>query len=539
MSLHIKTKTEIVSLGSSCSVAFQQQTLGLRSQSLPFDWLQTDSFDDVIKCLESSLIMFSSFDVKQKVRTSVNFPVFNTDTEPFPQMQDSNLSCSRIIENNHRFRFCHDFNSSEDLAMQIPQVTEKYQRRIQRLKLLLDTQPLHFVRDELKPKTLTQLNLQNFLVLMDKQCKYPYHLTVIASNPTNLILPLFDFRDSRVTIINDTSPWVNWQRSDTDWKKIFISHQKDRSYVQTQDTSIELINKVNYRNKICVNLFDAKKKRIIKYEDLVSLPDLIANANIILNEIIKLSDSDQLKFNYFVIEKSNESGEYAIKFVMSGVKESDLIHKIMIALPSDFKMIAYQRQHGDPQLHYLTNNLYFQDTYEGTPWQHQIDSFIQPIPELSQVIHQSINTWMLKDQCNFLGLSGEMGYYASHNRKHLKEIVLLSNKAIRTEDCQRNLGHCAGVTIASVQYDQCSLINYAKHDPTNWILLVNMSKGLEKLISEVMQIPWKQILYIGCKVKCVEQDLKMLLKTYRIDHRVQIQLPNGTTETVMDLRPQT
>ncbi len=532
-----KSRMQTVSLGSSCSVAFQQQSNGLRSQSLPFDWLQTDSFAEVIKCLETLFSDFTTFDVNQKVRTSNNFPLFDADLSPFPGAQSYHSCPTRVIENAHQFRFCHDFNADGNtLPDQIKEVSVKYRRRIQRLQTLMKTQPLHFVRDELKPKTLTTANIKQFVTLMSELCVHQFHLTLIVANPNQVDYPIFKFRHSQVTIINDQSPWVDWQRSNFNWVQVFDVKTTEDANKKTEKIT-ELSHKVNYRNKTCVNLFDADKKIVAKYNDTVSLPSVIDKVNVILNEMGKLSSVDQKQFNYLVIEKSSESAEYAVKFVMSGCQNSNLIRQLMAPIQSHFTIMAYQRQHGDSQLYQLTDNVYFQDTYEGTPWQHQIDSFIQPIPELSTVIHSTINSWILRDHCNFLGLSGEMGYYARHNLNDLSQVVLLSNKAIRTADCERNLGHVDQVQIHAVQYDQCQLATYTQSDPKNWILLINMSTGLQELRAQAGHLQWKQILYIGCKPKWVEQDLGVLLTKYQIHHQLKIKLPTGSVETLLDLRP--
>lgn len=101
----------VVSLGWFCSVALENQRMGLRSYSLPFDWLLISNFVSVLQLLETH---FQSFLDVNNLRQENGNPAFYHDTA-------------------YGIHFYHDFTADKTLEEQLPLVREKYDRRITRL----------------------------------------------------------------------------------------------------------------------------------------------------------------------------------------------------------------------------------------------------------------------------------------------------------------------------------------------------------------------------------------------------------------------
>lgn len=115
---------KIVSLGYFCSVAMENQRMGLRNVSLPFDWVIASDFPGLLRLLETG------------------FDRFLREEDLY---QESKVNPKFYYDNYNHIHFYHDFSATVPLAQQLPAVREKYQRRIARL---YDTirRPTLFVR---------------------------------------------------------------------------------------------------------------------------------------------------------------------------------------------------------------------------------------------------------------------------------------------------------------------------------------------------------------------------------------------------------
>jgi tRNA/tmRNA/rRNA uracil-C5-methylase (TrmA/RlmC/RlmD family) len=398
---------------------------------------------------------------------------------------------------------------------------------------LFEEQPIHFIRDELQPQKLQKESIDQFLSLMDQKCSHGYMLTIIINNPTNSNYEILKYQNPKITIINDQGQWADWKRSNIDWNSIFnLCFPK----------IINLKQKLNYRNKICINFHSPKL--IKSYSDQISLQTLIDLANLILNEAQQLSQGSQEMLNYMVLEKSNSSEEYAIKFVFKYMEKTEQCHQTasqLIPLIANnnhqLTIICYQINHNDPTKYFLTKNQYFQDQYGKTQWIHQVDTFIQAIPELSALIHDYINQWICIDGSNLIGLGGEMGYYAKYNLESLHQVEIVSDSKTIIDDCQLNFQNNPKVKAELVKYENLNIKSKLTQQIDQWILLINMSKGLGNLIEQVKQFQFKQILYIGCKPNYVNRDLDLLKQQYQIKHLIKFILPNGQIETIANLLP--
>jgi hypothetical protein len=155
-----------ISLGSSCSVAYQLQKLNLKKETLPFDWIRTPNISFVLELIKNNFINF--FDNLEFVKDDEKFP-FIEDNEDFDKVLDKKTK----IYKNENIGFFHDFKDN----ITLDDVKEKYNRRIIRFYNLIKT-PSIFIRDEIKfkesnipiynelNKELKKYNINNKLVLI-------------------------------------------------------------------------------------------------------------------------------------------------------------------------------------------------------------------------------------------------------------------------------------------------------------------------------------------------------------------------------------
>lgn len=113
----------VVSLGWFCSVALENQRMGLRPYSLPFDWLLISNFESVLQLLQTH---FSSFLDAKNLHQESGDPAYYHDTA-------------------YGIHYYHDFTADKSLEEQLPAVRQKYDRRISRLYETI-SYPTLFVR---------------------------------------------------------------------------------------------------------------------------------------------------------------------------------------------------------------------------------------------------------------------------------------------------------------------------------------------------------------------------------------------------------
>lgn len=203
---------EFISLGSTCSVAYQLQQLNLRQQAYPFDWLRVESLDDVTNTVKNN---FANFITScQKTSESDKFPISTDDK--FPEKNELNQN-SLIMKNKYNIKFYHDFDNKTI----INQIEEKYQRRIDRFILAIkEKKNLCFVRDELKLNKLTEKMINEFISELQKiNPLIQVKMIIIIHNPKNQLIKLQS--TEIITVINDTKEFGDWIRPNVDWQSIF------------------------------------------------------------------------------------------------------------------------------------------------------------------------------------------------------------------------------------------------------------------------------------------------------------------------------
>ena len=112
-----------ISLGHFCSVALELERYGLRSASYPFDWLITGSMEGVYQAITEHFERFLDEDVLYQDREK------------------------HQVYHNHLYRcsFIHDFDAYSSLSDQLPDVRDRFKRRIDRFYRDI-TEPTLFIR---------------------------------------------------------------------------------------------------------------------------------------------------------------------------------------------------------------------------------------------------------------------------------------------------------------------------------------------------------------------------------------------------------
>ena len=153
---------DIISLGSTCSVAYQLQKLNKRKIAYPFDWLRTDKLEDITLSIKEN---FTDFLLVEEVSKSDKFPVFDPEEDDFPYYSND-FNETIIMKNKYNMKFYHDFKDADTR-----EVKEKYVRRVDRfLNLIKTSYNICFIRDEVKANKIDVVPGEMYDIL-DMACK--------------------------------------------------------------------------------------------------------------------------------------------------------------------------------------------------------------------------------------------------------------------------------------------------------------------------------------------------------------------------------
>lgn len=114
----------IVSLGFFCSVAMELERCGIRSVSLPFDWLITGNYEAVLKLIANRFDRFLDMN---------------------NLYQEYDINPAYYYNDVYDLHFYHDFNPHLTLEEQYNSVRQKYDRRINRFYEIIK-EPTVFIR---------------------------------------------------------------------------------------------------------------------------------------------------------------------------------------------------------------------------------------------------------------------------------------------------------------------------------------------------------------------------------------------------------
>lgn len=157
-----------ISLGPTCSVAYQLEKLNLKKESLPFDWIRCNSIFNVLNLIKNNFEGFFE-DLTHVKDSSSKFPFISDDDQQFDNIKEME---TKIYKSKH-IGFFHDFKD----GISIDDVKEKYNRRIKRFyekirnKSVFIRDDIHFKNENIPyynelNKILKEYNNENQLVLI-------------------------------------------------------------------------------------------------------------------------------------------------------------------------------------------------------------------------------------------------------------------------------------------------------------------------------------------------------------------------------------
>lgn len=213
----------------------------------------------------------------------------------------------------------------------------------------------------------------------------------------------------------------------------------------------------------------------------------------LLNIVLQYNTSN---YSQIIIQKCFNTDNFGILFVSNDNNIHDL--KYLYEQLKQFSVFGYML---NDDIYYLSKNKVLVDIFDNSEYSYSIGSFTQTNKYSCDIIHDFINNNIIKNNCNFLGIGGEMRYYAHHNKQFLNNIQLCTDNKYIYTDCD---------------HFKCDLVDYKILDIgtyylDNTILLINISKkGLGHLAKQINNMMFEQILYIGCSQKYVEKDIQNL-----------------------------
>ena len=187
-----------ISLGPTCSVAYQLQKLNKKKESLPFDWIRCNSITSVLYLIKNNFQGF--FDNITHVKDDYKFPFIDDSEQKFDNITDMK---TKIYKNN-QIGFFHDFKE----GITLEEVKEKYDRRIKRFYQKIQNKST-FIRDDIYFKNsnipyynelnriLKEFNNDNQLVLIININKYADLSTL----------------DKSIIVFFDDSKQTEWQHN--------------------------------------------------------------------------------------------------------------------------------------------------------------------------------------------------------------------------------------------------------------------------------------------------------------------------------------
>ena len=198
---------EYIGLGSNCSITYQLNKYGLRTNSYPFDWAKI-TLQQLIVVLENNFADYvDSIEIKK-------------NSSLHPQLDDiNNLEIntnSVLTTNSYGITFAHEFIDKYELD----EFKNKLQMRVDRFKNLLSIgKKIKFIRIEISViKTTFHSYVLKLLSILDNFAKDYVLILVIQENSKleKCALPL----NVKIYTFKHFDP--DWKMDAIDWNNVFI-----------------------------------------------------------------------------------------------------------------------------------------------------------------------------------------------------------------------------------------------------------------------------------------------------------------------------
>lgn len=272
--------------------------------------------------------------------------------------------------------------------------------------------------------------------------------------------------------------------------------------------TVKPLKQQNYRLKICVNI-TFNDNYIDHYIDTITDIYLLKKINKFLSFIKKIDNDMHINIKYCYFQKSNVSNEYGIIMAIA-----NSIINIIQYFDENLTVFGYFLLTDISKIIYLTENTRLKNTYYGFDWHVSINSFIQVHPEISNIVHDTVKEWIIKDT-KYIGLGGEMSVYQkmlNDNNNNNNDICITNSQEIYDDSILNNEKQ----KVYLVNYDKLIISDYITNT-NEYILLINISRnGLKELAKQISELIFRQIIYIGCNHKAINRDITILKKSYKI-----------------------
>lgn len=219
----------IISLGYFCGPALELEKVGLRSHSYPFDWLISD-FEEILSCIENG---FKNFLTYENLYQYKNIKYYYYDKK-------------------YKMHFYHDFDEFRPLKIQLEDVKEKYNRRIERFykDITKPTLFIRYVKDQHELDYITQ-NYESVIELLKK-----YH------GDNNLLL----IANDDLVNVNQEVYFVSKDANDVVARRFLEKNDDLKKYLNSAEVFDELERKRNLAWYKCKE----DQKKIVKIKDKIS-----------------------------------------------------------------------------------------------------------------------------------------------------------------------------------------------------------------------------------------------------------------------------
>lgn len=190
-----------LSLGTTCSIAFNLRLLNIRLKAYPFDWIRIQNLNNLTKIINNSFNDFLNYDTFQFVNESDKFEV--------------NGKMNSYIYKNNYCKFYHEFDKELDRVM-FNKFKEKYKRRVNRfMEVLKSNNQITFIREEIgKVKESKIINFINTIKLINPNIDFKLVIITNDELTQNINIDNVKFHYSNLKV-------TDWRRPELDWKRIF------------------------------------------------------------------------------------------------------------------------------------------------------------------------------------------------------------------------------------------------------------------------------------------------------------------------------
>lgn len=184
-----------ISLGTSCSVAYQLDNLGLRKESYPFDWSKFN-INKLNSILENNFENFSNLTI-HKFSNNHNYK-FIIDTGSY------------ILKNKYDIQFAHELLVNNDNNINI--LKEKINKRILRF-YKKNKEYVYFI---ILNNNTKYIDFNKILYNLDK-CFVQYKILFISQSNPNI-------NNTKIKWIYIDYLYVDWQYSNIDWFELIYNN---------------------------------------------------------------------------------------------------------------------------------------------------------------------------------------------------------------------------------------------------------------------------------------------------------------------------